>query len=117
MLRWLLESTDTRSDKDLFCRDHYDRALRSSSTVLCAGAGYALLCWATGLPQISSIAIRIHKPRYCTGDRFKFQISFAYSVTVRSLENFPQQATLMIALLAQASGSAYDAASSRWARA
>ena len=54
---------------------------------------------------------------YCTGDGFKFQISFAYSLMVRSLENFPQQATLMIALRAHASGSAYSAARSRWARA
>ena len=49
---------------------------------------------------------RIRRRRYCTGDGFKFQISFAYSVIVRSLENFPQQATLMRAFLAQASGSA-----------
>lgn len=54
---------------------------------------------------------------YCTGERFKFQISLAYSLMVRSLENFPEQATLTIAVRAQASGSAYSAAKARWARA
>jgi len=49
---------------------------------------------------------------YCTGDGFKFQISFAYSVMVRSLENFPEQATLTMAFLAQPSGSTYNASSS-----
>src|SRR4029077_1460649 len=36
-----------------------------------------------------------------------FQIPAAYSAMVRSLENFPEQATLRMALRAHASGSAY----------
>ncbi len=47
-----------------------------------------------------------------TGERFRFQISLAYSVIVRSLENFPEYATLRMAFLAQASESWYRAASS-----
>ena len=46
-----------------------------------------------------------------------FQISVAYSIIVRSLENLPEHATLMIALRDQASGILYSAASSWWARA
>jgi len=53
------------------------------------------------------------KSIYCTGDGFKFQMSFAYSVMVRSLENFPERATFMMALLSHASGSAYNVANSR----
>jgi hypothetical protein len=43
---------------------------------------------------------------YRTGHGFAFQISEAYSAMVRSLENFPEQATFTIALRAQPSGSA-----------
>src|SRR5262245_58219415 len=41
-----------------------------------------------------------------TGHGFAFQISLAYSAIVRSLENFPDAATLTIAIRVQASGSA-----------
>jgi len=58
-----------------------------------------------------------HNQHYRTGDGFKFQISRAYSMIVRSLENFPEQATLMMAFCAHPSGSAYSAARSAWARA
>jgi hypothetical protein len=40
---------------------------------------------------------------YRTGHGFAFQISEAYSAMVRSLENFPEQATFTIALRAQPS--------------
>src|ERR1700722_7611615 len=43
-----------------------------------------------------------------TGQGFTPQIPDAYSVMVRSLENFPEAATFRIALRAQASGSAYS---------
>ena len=43
---------------------------------------------------------------YSTGQGTTFQISAAYSAIVRSLENFPDPATLAMALRVQASGSA-----------
>jgi len=49
---------------------------------------------------------------YRTGDGLIFQISVAYSTIVRSLENLPEHATLMIAFRHQASGILYNAASS-----
>ena len=52
-------------------------------------------------------------PHYCTGEGFKSQISFAYSMMVRSLENLREQATLMMAFLAQVPGWAYAVAASR----
>src|SRR5712671_4666975 len=48
---------------------------------------------------------------YGTGHGFTFQISVAYSAIVRSLENFPEPATLRIALRVHAPGSAYNAPS------
>src|SRR4029079_10947271 len=53
--------------------------------------------------------------RYGTGHGFTFQISAAYSDMVRSLENFPELATLRMALCAQAFRSAYKAPSCSWA--
>ena len=50
---------------------------------------------------------------YDTGHGFTFQISPAYSVMVRSLENLPEPAIFRIALRAQASGSAYNSRN-RW---
>src|SRR5262245_38895216 len=47
------------------------------------------------------------RPHHDTGHGFTCQISEAYSAIVRSLENFPELATLRIALRAQAPGSAY----------
>ncbi len=48
---------------------------------------------------------------YGTGHGCTFQISAAYSAIVRSLENFPELATLRIALRAHSPGSAYNAQS------
>src|SRR5206468_4302360 len=48
---------------------------------------------------------------YLTTQRFASQMSAAYSAMVRSLENFPDPATLRMALRAQPSGSAYSAPS------
>ncbi len=45
---------------------------------------------------------------YFTTQGLAFQISAAYSLMVRSLENFPDPATLRMALRAQPSGSAYS---------
>src|SRR5207245_2050196 len=42
---------------------------------------------------------------HVTGHGSAFQISAAYSAIVRSLENLPERATLIIAFLAQVSGS------------
>src|SRR5262249_5492452 len=47
-------------------------------------------------------------PTQSTGHGSTFQMSAAYSWMVRSLENLPEQATLMIALRAHASRSAYS---------
>jgi hypothetical protein len=44
--------------------------------------------------------------RQVTGDAFMFQIWSAYSWIVRSLENHPEHATLMMAFRDQVSGSA-----------
>ena len=46
-----------------------------------------------------------------TGHGCTFQMSAAYSATVRSLENFPEPATFKMALRAHSSGSAYNARS------
>src|SRR5205823_1664990 len=48
---------------------------------------------------------------HSTGQGVAFQMPAAYSAIVRSLENFPEQATLMIALRPQASASAYSSPS------
>ena len=41
---------------------------------------------------------------YCTGDGFRLQISFGVLGIVRSLENLPEQATLMIAFVPRPAG-------------
>ena len=46
---------------------------------------------------------------YCTGTGFRFQISFAYSRIVRSLENFPMRAVFNTAILAHFVRSRYAA--------
>lgn len=43
-----------------------------------------------------------------TGHGFAFQMSAAYSVMVRSVENLPEPATLRMAIRVHASGSAYS---------
>ena len=48
-----------------------------------------------------------------TGHGSALQISDAYSAIVRSLENLPEAATFKIALLAHASGSAYNSSRRR----
>ena len=68
-----------------------------------AGAGFP----ASGL--ISAMS----PPPYFTMQGFAFQMSAAYSAMVRSLENFPDPATLRMAFRAQPSWSAYSAPS-RW---
>jgi hypothetical protein len=50
---------------------------------------------------------------YGTGHGFTFQISVAYSVIVRSVENFPELATFKMVFRAQASGLLYKS-SNRW---
>ena len=50
-------------------------------------------------------------PLYATGHGFRFQISEAYCVIVRSLENFPDAATFNIAFRAQASCLPYNSIS------
>ena len=50
---------------------------------------------------------RLH---HATGHGFRCQMSAAYSAIVRSLENFPELATLRMAFRAQALGSAYNCA-------
>src|SRR5262249_30580088 len=49
------------------------------------------------------------------GHGMAFQIPAAYSAIVRSLENFPEQATLTIALRDQASGRLYNSPRRSWA--
>src|SRR5262249_7343688 len=50
-----------------------------------------------------------------TGQGVAFQIPVAYSAIVRSLENFPEHATLIMDLRANASGSAYSSPTRCWA--
>jgi hypothetical protein len=56
--------------------------------------------------EVGGIRTRLAAEDYVTGDGFKFQISVAYSRIVRSLENVPEHATLMMAFLTHLSGSA-----------
>jgi len=58
---------------------------------------------------------REDRPRHGTGHGSTRQMSAAYSAMVRSLENLPEHATLMIAFRVQASGSVYSAATWAWA--
>src|SRR5208283_2640287 len=51
-----------------------------------------------------------------TGHGSTFQMWAAYSEIVRSLENFPEEPTLMIALRAQACGSWYSSPTWDWVR-
>jgi len=46
--------------------------------------------------------------RYSTGHGFTFQMSAAYSAILRSLENFPELATLMIVIFSHSSRSTYS---------
>ena len=50
---------------------------------------------------------------YGMGQGFTFQMPDAYSAMVRSLENFPEEATFRMALRAHASGSEYSSTSLR----
>jgi hypothetical protein len=52
-------------------------------------------------------ALLFDVPGYEIGHGFAFQMLAAYSAIVRSLENFPDAATFLMALRVHASGSAY----------
>src|SRR6266850_5048955 len=78
-------------------------------------ASYVSTGWGTQVPQLSAsygtTERRALLPSGAEAESADLipQISFAYSVTVRSLEKYPTLATFKIAFGAQTAGSAYSA--------
>ncbi len=112
--RLSVQNARTPSSGTTHAMESAARALLSSSIVLPipgspANADYRVTRPFVAMQRLLNRLRSVVGFPHATGHGLACQIWLAYSAIVRSLENFPDAATFMIALPAQAWGSAYRA--------